>query len=215
MVRHRGLAVGRPEQDRQRELCRSGVAVPQPKPFGECRAPAALRRPAASRVDAPSLASDAEVDVWAADPDRIVYHHSIMMMCFLPQKRLTYRTARIASGRRVHAKLSALQPCSPRGRWSLRCSSTVSGAISRPSPGCIRTSASRSRAIWWCLSPRRRRFRAPLSCPCRPRCRRCPSDCESESRECESESGRAFSLPNPLIQRRFLPFSKPPLIAFD
>ena len=49
---------------------------------------AALRQPAASRVDASPLAADAEVDVWAADPDRIVYHHSIMMMCFLPQKRL-------------------------------------------------------------------------------------------------------------------------------
>ena len=35
-----------------------------------------------------SLVDDLELDPWDAEPDRIVYHHSIMMMCFLPQKRL-------------------------------------------------------------------------------------------------------------------------------
>ena len=41
VVRDRSLAIGRPEQDRQRELCRSGAAVPpKPNPVGECRPPA-------------------------------------------------------------------------------------------------------------------------------------------------------------------------------
>ena len=39
-------------------------------------------------VASASLAIDVELDPWDAEPDRIVYHHSIMMMCFLPQKRL-------------------------------------------------------------------------------------------------------------------------------
>ena len=48
--------------------------------------------PTVAQVAPPAVAEsdpvDAAADLWATDPDRVVYHHSIMMMCFLPQKRL-------------------------------------------------------------------------------------------------------------------------------
>ena len=48
-------------------------------------------RPSLAKVAQPLKTEDAEeleVEFWNGGDDHIVYHHSIMMMCFLPQKRL-------------------------------------------------------------------------------------------------------------------------------
>lgn len=56
-------------------------SAPDRQPVAHVAAPA-IRTAVSSDLSADMA------DLWEADPDRVVYHHSIMMMCFLPQKRL-------------------------------------------------------------------------------------------------------------------------------
>ena len=55
---------------------------------GSGAAPPARSAQVLPPITADSLVEDLELDPWDTEHDRIVYHHSIMMMCFLPQKRL-------------------------------------------------------------------------------------------------------------------------------
>ena len=55
---------------------------------GAVAAPSVTPAQVVPLVASASLGDEVELDPWDAEPDRIVYHHSIMMMCFLPQKRL-------------------------------------------------------------------------------------------------------------------------------
>ena len=68
-----------PSHVREALVARAGAVA---APSGDARRKLCLS------VASASLGDEVELDPWDAEPDRIVYHHSIMMMCFLPQKRL-------------------------------------------------------------------------------------------------------------------------------
>ena len=85
--KERGRITNGQEQRAQRRMPSHARAALAARVVEPSAGPAALARVAAP-VGVASSGEELELDPWASDSDRIVYHHSVMMQCFLPPQRL-------------------------------------------------------------------------------------------------------------------------------